>query len=99
VADRISARAGLNSIALAMSIAAGAFFFPSFVSGLALPGFVLALVGFKHSVSVRRAGSDVHAAEDASERALHFGVASASLSGLLLAVALMATVFATRDYP
>jgi hypothetical protein len=99
VAERISARVGLNAIAVAMSLAAGAFFFPSLVSGLALPGFVLALVGFKHSIAVRRAGSDVHAAEDASERALHFGIASASVSGLLLAVALMSLVFVSRGYP
>jgi hypothetical protein len=97
MAERISTRFVLNLIALGMSLAAGALFFPGLVSMLALPGFVLALVGFKHSFAVRRAASDVHAAEDASERALHFGIASASLSGLLLAVALMAVAFVLRD--
>jgi hypothetical protein len=97
--EPISTRVVVNLIALGMSLAAAACFFPSFVTGLAIPGFVLALVGLKHSASVRRAGSDTHAAEDASERALHFGIASASVSGLLLAVALMSVVFVSRGYP
>lgn len=99
VTERIPTRIGLNLIALAISLGAAGFFFPSLVSMFALPGFVLALIGLKHSAAVRRAGSSVRTAEDASERALHFGVAAASLSGLLLAIALLAVVFASRDYP
>jgi hypothetical protein len=56
--EPISTRVVVNLIALGMSLAAAACFFPSFVTGLAIPGFVLALVGLKHSASVRRAGSD-----------------------------------------